>query len=68
MRGYVRLGELTTILVIYMKIKSYGKLLGCNSLSGAIYRNPGMLLNGQGSDRHLFGDTSYLDLDTLLSE
>jgi hypothetical protein len=27
-----------------------------------------MMLNGQGSGRHPLGDTSYLDLDTMLTE
>jgi hypothetical protein len=27
-----------------------------------------MVLNGQGSDRHLLGGASYLDLDTMLNE
>jgi hypothetical protein len=42
--------------------------LGHNPLSDAPYRNPGMVLNGQGSGRHPLGGTSYLDLDTMLSE
>jgi hypothetical protein len=27
-----------------------------------------MVLNGKGSGRHLLGDASYLDLDTMLNE
>jgi hypothetical protein len=51
-----------------MKIKSHGKLLGRNPLSDASYRNPGMVLNGKWSGRHLLGGAPYLDLDTVLSE
>jgi hypothetical protein len=51
-----------------MKMKSHEKLFGCNSLSGTSYRNPDMVLNEQGSDRHPLGDASYLDLDTILNE
>jgi hypothetical protein len=51
-----------------MKIKSHEKSLGRNPLSDASYRNPGMVLNGQGSGRHPLGGTPYLDLDTVLSE
>jgi hypothetical protein len=32
------------------------------------YRNPGMVLNEQGSDRHPLDDAPYLDLDTVLNE
>jgi hypothetical protein len=49
-------------------MKPYGKSLRRNPLSDAPYRNPGMVLNGQGSDRHLLGGASYLDLDTMLNE
>jgi hypothetical protein len=68
MTGCVRLGEPTTILAISMKMKPHEKLLGCNPLSDAPYRNPGMVLNGQGSGRHPLRDAPYLDLDTVLSE
>jgi hypothetical protein len=51
-----------------MKMKPHGKLLGRNLLSDAPYQNPGMVLNGQGSDRHPLGGALYLDLDTVLSE
>jgi hypothetical protein len=51
-----------------MEIKPHEKLLGRNSLSDAPYRNPGMVSNGQGPGCHPLGDTSYLDLDTVLSE
>jgi hypothetical protein len=44
------------------------KTLGHNSLSDAPNRNPGMVLNGQGSGRHPLDDASYLDLDTMLNE
>jgi hypothetical protein len=51
-----------------MKMKSHKKSLGRNPLSDAPYRNPGMVLNGQGSGRHPLGGAPYLDLDTVLSE
>jgi hypothetical protein len=51
-----------------MKMKPHGKMLGRNPLSDAPYRNPGMVLNGQGSGHHPLGGASYLDLDTVLSE
>jgi hypothetical protein len=49
-------------------MKPHEKSLGHNSLSDASYRNPGMMLNGQGPGRHPLGDASYLDLDTMLNE
>jgi hypothetical protein len=49
-------------------MKPHEKSLGRNPLSDASYRNPGMVLNGQGSGRHLLGSASYLDLDVVLSE
>jgi hypothetical protein len=51
-----------------MEMKSHEKSLGRNPLSDAPYRNPGMVLNGQGPGRHLLGGALYLDLDTVLSE
>jgi hypothetical protein len=42
--------------------------LGSNPLSDATYRNPGIVLNGQGPGHHLIGDAPYLDLDTVLNE
>jgi hypothetical protein len=51
-----------------MKMKPHEKSLGRNPLISAPYRNPGMVLNGQGSDRHPLGGTLYLDLDTVLNE
>jgi hypothetical protein len=51
-----------------MEMKPHEKLLGRNPLSDASYRNPGMVLNGQGPGRHPFGDAPYLDLDTVLNE
>jgi hypothetical protein len=68
MRGCVRFGKPTTILAIFMEMKPHEKLLRRNSLSDAPYRNPGMMLNGQGPGRHPLGDASYLDLDTVLNE
>jgi hypothetical protein len=64
----VRFGEPTTILAIFMEMKPHEKTLGHNPLSDTPYRNPGMVLNGQGPDRHPLGDASYLDLDTVLNE
>jgi hypothetical protein len=51
-----------------MKIKSHEKSLGRNPLSDAPYRNPCMVLNGQGPGRHPLDDVSYLNLDTVLNE
>jgi hypothetical protein len=66
--GCVRFSVPTTILVIFMEMKPYEKLLGRNPLSDAPYRNPDMVLNGQRSGRHPLGDAPYLDLDTVLNE
>jgi hypothetical protein len=60
--------QATTILAISMKMKPHEKSLGCNPLTDAPYRNPGMMLNGQGPGRHPLGGMPYLDLDTVLSE
>jgi hypothetical protein len=49
-------------------MKPHEKLLERNPLSNTPYRNTGMVLNGQGPGHHSFGDASYLDLDTVLSE
>lgn len=51
-----------------MEMKPHEKSLGRNPLSDATYRNPGMVLNGQGPGRHPLGDAPYLDLDTVLNE
>jgi hypothetical protein len=51
-----------------MKMKQHEKSLGRNPLSDTPYRNPGMVLNEQGSGRHPIGGESYLDLDMVLSE
>jgi len=51
-----------------MKMKPHEKTLGRNPLSDAPYRNPGMVLNGQGPGRHPLGDAPYLDLDTVLNK
>jgi hypothetical protein len=64
----VRLGELTTILVISMEIKPHEKSLGRNSLSDAPYRNSGMVLNRQRPSHHPLSGALYLDLDTVLNE
>jgi hypothetical protein len=49
-------------------MKPHEKSLGHNPLSNAPYRNPGMVLNGQGSNRYPLGGAPYLNLDTVLSE
>jgi hypothetical protein len=51
-----------------MEMKPHEKTLGRNPLSDAPYRNPGMVLNGQGPGRHPLGDAPYLDLGTVLNE
>jgi hypothetical protein len=51
-----------------MEMKPHEKSLGRNPLSDASYRNPGMLLNGQGPDHHSLGDAPYLGLDMVLNE
>jgi hypothetical protein len=51
-----------------MEMKPHEKLLGRNPLSDASYRNPGMVLNGQGPGHHPLGDALYFDLDTVLNE
>jgi hypothetical protein len=51
-----------------MEMKPHEKTLGRNPLSDAPYRNPGMVLNGQGLGHHPLGDAPYLDLDTVLNE
>jgi hypothetical protein len=42
-----------------MEMKSHEKSLGHNPLSDASYRNPGMVLNGQGPGRHPLGDAPH---------
>jgi hypothetical protein len=68
MMGCVRLDKPIIILAISMKMKSHEKSLRRNSLSDAPYRNPGMMLNGQGLGHHPLGGVLYLDLDMMLSE
>jgi hypothetical protein len=51
-----------------MEMKQHEISLGRNPLSDAPYRNPGMVLNRQGSGRHPLGDAPYLDLDTVLNK
>jgi hypothetical protein len=51
-----------------MEMKPHEKSLERNPLSDAPYRNPGMVLNGQGQCHHSLGDVPYLDLDTVLNE
>jgi hypothetical protein len=54
------------LFVIFMEMKPHRKSLGRNPLSNAPYRNPGMVLNGQGPGRHPLGGASYLDLDARI--
>jgi hypothetical protein len=56
------------MLAISMEMKPHEKSLWRNPFSDASYRNPSMVLNGQGLGRRPLGGTSYLDLDTVLSE
>ena len=51
-----------------MEMKPQRKSLGRNPLSDAPYRNPGMVLNGQGPGRHPLGGASCRDLDAVSSE
>ena len=44
------------------------KSLGHNPLSDAPYRNPGMVLNGQGPGRHPLGDAPCRNPDMVSSE
>jgi hypothetical protein len=49
-------------------MKPHEKSLRRSPPTDASYRNPGMVLNGQGPGRHFLGGALYLDLDTVLSE
>jgi hypothetical protein len=51
-----------------MEMKPNIKSLGRNPLSDAPYRNLGMVLNGQGPERHPLGGMSCRDLDAMSSE
>jgi len=51
-----------------MEMKPKNNPLGRNPLSDTPYRNPGMVLSGQGPGRHPLGDALCLDLDTVSSE
>ena len=42
--------------------------LGCNPLSNAPHRNPGVVLNGQRLGRHPTNGASYRDLGMMISE
>ena len=66
--GCDRRGEPTLNLAILMKMKPERKSLGRNPLSDAPYRNPGMVLNGQGPGRHPLGDAPCRDLGMVSSE
>ena len=66
--GCDRRDEPTLNLAILMGMKPERKPLGRNPLSDAPYRNPGMVLNGQGPGRHTLGDTPCRDLGMVSSE
>jgi hypothetical protein len=51
-----------------MEMKPQRKSLGSNPLSDVPYRNPGMVLNEQGSGRHPLSDALSLDLEPVISE
>jgi hypothetical protein len=51
-----------------MEMKPIRNLLGCNPLSDALHRNPGVVLNGQGPGHHPLRGTSYHDPGTMISE
>jgi hypothetical protein len=51
-----------------MEMKPNRKPLGRNPLSNTPYRNPGTVLNGQGSGHHPLGGASCRDLDAVSSE
>jgi hypothetical protein len=58
----------SNILMLVYPIKPYEKTLGRNPLNDTLYRNLGMVLNGQWPGRHPLDDAPYLDLDTVLNE
>ncbi|PUZ51218.1 hypothetical protein GQ55_6G163600 [Panicum hallii var. hallii] len=51
-----------------MEMKPIRNSLGHNPLSDTLYQNPGVLLNGQGPDRHPLRGASYRDPGTMISE
>ncbi|PUZ50928.1 hypothetical protein GQ55_6G115700 [Panicum hallii var. hallii] len=51
-----------------MEMKPIRNSLGHNPLSDALHRNPGVVLNGQGSGRHPLRGASYRDPGTIISE
>jgi hypothetical protein len=51
-----------------MKMKPNRNHWGRNPLSDTPYRNPGMVLNGQGPGHHPLGGMSCRDLDAVSSE
>jgi hypothetical protein len=51
-----------------MDLKPTRDSLGCNPLSDALHRNPGVVLNGQGSGRHPLSGASYRDPGTMKNE
>ena len=51
-----------------MDLKPTRNSLGRNPLSNALYRNPGVVINGQGPGRHPPKGASYRFLGTMISE
>ena len=51
-----------------MDLKPTRNSLGCNPLSDALHRNPGVVINEQGPGRHPPKGASYHDLGTMISE
>ena len=66
--GCDRRGEPALNLAILMEMKPERKPLGRNPLSEAPYRNPGMVLNGQGPGWHPLGDAPCRNLVMVSSE
>jgi hypothetical protein len=56
------------LCALHFHSEPHEKLLGCNPLSDAPYRNMGMVLNREGPGRHPFGGLPYFDLNTVLNE
>ena len=66
--GCDRRDEPTLNLAILIEMKPERKPLGRNPFSDAPYRNPGIVLNGQGPGRHPLGDAPCRDLGMVSSE
>ena len=66
--GCDKRGEPTLNLAILIEMKPERKSLGRNPFSDAPYRNPGMVLNGQGPGQHPLDDALCHDLGKVSSE